>query len=66
MRDPDAVLAWEPNGYSASPYEPYWKIDYNGYAWYVTQEGKVISETDIDKILNEIEANRIALQKFYK
>ena len=65
MRGADAVLVWEPNSYSASPYEPYWKIDYNGYVWYVTQEQKVISEANIDKILNELEANRIAMQKFY-
>lgn len=66
MRNADTILAWEPNSYSASPYEPYWRIDYNGYVWYVTQEGKVISETDIDKILNELEANRIALKNFYR
>ena len=42
LRDADAVLAWEPNGYSPSPYKPYWKIDLNGQLWFVTQEMKVI------------------------
>jgi hypothetical protein len=44
LNDADAVLAWEPNGYSPSPYRPYWKIDLNGQLWYVTQEMKVIGK----------------------
>jgi len=43
LRDADAVLAWKPNGYSPSPYRPYWKIDFDGRVWFVTQEMKVIS-----------------------
>ncbi|MCX5668369.1 MAG: hypothetical protein NTY34_08745, partial [Candidatus Omnitrophica bacterium] len=43
LRDADAVLAWQPNGHSPSPYKPYWKIGFDGRVWYVTQEMKVIS-----------------------
>ena len=31
-------LAWAPAGYSSSPYKPYWKIDFGGGSWYVTQD----------------------------
>ncbi|MGR3309274.1 MAG: glycoside hydrolase family 2 TIM barrel-domain containing protein, partial [Candidatus Brocadiales bacterium] len=39
----EAELIWKPNGYSSSPYKPYWKVNINGRIWYVTQEGEVIS-----------------------
>ena len=35
-------LSWQANGYSPSPYKPYWKIDASGYVWVVTQDKKVI------------------------
>lgn len=38
----EAELIWKPNGYSSSPYKPYWKVYINGRIWYVTQEEKVI------------------------
>ena len=57
-------LFWKPNSiYSLSPYQPYWKVDANGYIWYVTQKGKVIPATGINKILGEIDNNRILLEK---
>jgi len=66
LANADIVLAWEPNGPSASPYKPHWKINANGYIWYVTQEGKVIAEMSLENILAELEANRVALAKFRK
>ncbi|MBU4488547.1 MAG: VCBS repeat-containing protein [Candidatus Omnitrophica bacterium] len=42
MKDADIVLVWEPDGYSSSPYKPYWEIDINGSIWYVTQAEKII------------------------
>lgn len=42
MKGADIVLTWKPDGYSISPYEPYWQIDINGSIWYVTQAKRVI------------------------
>ena len=39
-------LLWQPHSFSPSPYKPYWKVDANGYIWYVTQEGKVIPQAN--------------------
>ena len=39
-----AELIWKPASLSASPYEPYWKIEGNGDIWYVTQEGEVVQD----------------------
>lgn len=50
-------LIWEANKYSASMYKPYWKINANGYIWYVTQEKKIIAESSFRKILAEIKNN---------
>jgi len=60
IRNVETELVWQPNSYSTSPYKPYWKIDINGYVWYVTQEGNVIPEVELSIILDEIEANRLA------
>lgn len=59
-------LLWQPNSYSSSPYKPYWRIDINGYIWYVTQEGKIIPETELKVIIEEIKNNRTYLKKFFK
>jgi hypothetical protein len=61
-----AGLVWQPNTYSASPYKPYWKIDSGGYIWYVTQEGKVILQTQLQEIIKEIKTNRIYLENSLK
>lgn len=54
VNDAETQLCWKSNcDYSASPYEPYWRIDANGYIWYVTQRGKVISEDGLSVILGE-------------
>jgi hypothetical protein len=44
MRYVNTALIWEPNGYSSSPYKPYWKIELDGQIWFVTQEMKVITK----------------------
>ena len=63
VNDAKKELHWKPNsGYSSSPYQPYWRIDANGYIWYVTQEGKVVCETGFNKAIAEIEANRVILE----
>lgn len=48
---PEAKLVWEPAGssaleiYSASPYQPYWKIKLKvGGTWYVTQGREILRE----------------------
>jgi len=52
-------LLWSPkSAYSKSPYHPYWKVNANGYIFYVTQDGKVASEPDLAKIIAEILANK--------
>lgn len=61
-----AKLIWQSNSHSPSPYKPYWKINANGYIFYVTQEGKVIPETPLSEILREIRVNRQALLKYLK
>lgn len=61
-----AELVWQPNTYSSSPYKPYWKINANGYIWYVTQEGKVIPEKPLADIIKEIKTNRIYLENLSK
>ena len=59
-------LCWQlHSGYSISPYKPYWKIDANGYIWYVTQEKNVVSEMGLDKIIAEIDVNRRIIEKRY-
>jgi len=58
-----AQLVWEPNSYSDSPYSPYWKIDINGYLWYVTQEKKIIQEDELAVILDEIRKNILLMRK---
>jgi len=58
-------LFWQPNAaFSLSAYQPCWELDANGYIWYVTQDGKVIPETDLGKIIAEIENNIKIMQKF--
>jgi len=42
LRYAKVELVWEPNKYSSSVYSPYWKIEVNGAACFVTQRGKVI------------------------
>jgi hypothetical protein len=65
LRKAKLELLWRPDAsYSLNPYQPYWKIDANGYIWLVTQAGKIIPETAVAKILNEVETNRLILQKF--
>jgi hypothetical protein len=64
INNANALLIWQPNSYSSSPYRPYWKINSNGYIWYVTQEGLVTCETPLKEIIKEIEANKICLDKF--
>lgn len=59
-----AELNWQPKGISTSPYEPYWKIDANGYIWYVTQEGKTFTPESLNSIMNEISVNRNYLNTF--
>ncbi len=59
-----AKLVWQPNAYSASPYKPYWQVDAGGYIWYVTQDGNVIAQEQVEKIIQEIETNRSKLEKF--
>jgi len=66
VNNANATLVWEPNTYSSSPYKPYWKIDACGYIWHVTQEGKVISSTPLEKIIKEIGSNRKYLENFFK
>lgn len=61
-----AQLIWQPGNYSASPYMPYWRLEANGYVWYVTQDGKVFPEVKIEKIIEEIENSRLYLDKFFK
>ncbi|MGD0336612.1 MAG: hypothetical protein ABSB18_05875 [Candidatus Omnitrophota bacterium] len=64
LRGAKLELLWSSGtSYSLSPYEPYWKIDANGYIWYVMQTGEIIPQTAMDKVLNEIQTNRLALQK---
>jgi hypothetical protein len=58
-----AELLWQPGVYSSSPYKPYWRIDANGYIWYVTQDEKVISEDRLPVILHEIEVNDLLLNR---
>ncbi len=61
-----AELVWQPGNCSVSPYKPYWRVDISSYIWYVSQEGKVISETNIDRILDEIRINREYLRRLLK
>ncbi len=62
-----AELYWAPNSkYSLSPYKPYWRIDINGYIWYVTQEGKVFTETKIEEIVSNIQHNRQVAARLIK
>jgi len=62
IRAASAELLWKPNSkLSLSPYQPYWKINGNGYIWLVTQEGKIIPEKNINRIINEIGNNRMYL-----
>ncbi len=63
INNASAELIWQPNSYSSSPYKPYWKINTNGYIWYVTQEGNVNLEIQIKQIIDELETNRIYLEK---
>jgi len=42
VNEAEPELIWEPDGFSSSPYSPYWKINASGYSSYVTQEGKVV------------------------
>jgi len=62
----DYQLSWQPSTYSQSPYKPYWRVDANGYVWYVNQEGEIFKETELAKILNEIEKNRILMLTRYR
>ncbi len=65
FRNTGAELRWEPNSpYSLSPYQPYWKINTNGYIWYVTQQSKVFPEKSLSLMLESITRNRIYLEKF--
>ncbi len=59
-------LNWQPKGPSASPYKPYWKINANGYIWIVTQEKKVIPQTQLNTIINQIGYNKKYLESFLK
>ncbi len=44
LRSSKSTLLWEPHSrYSLNPYRPYWKIGFGMDAWYVTQEGKILS-----------------------
>jgi len=45
--DSEAELVWEANGYSSSPFKPYWKVIINGETAYVTQEGDVILPEEV-------------------
>jgi len=44
-------LSWQPGTYSDSPYKPYWKIEADGYAFYVTQGGSVYNEEKMSQII---------------
>lgn len=57
-----AQLIWEPNSYSSSPYKPYWRVDANGYIFYVTENKKVIPEASLSAMLQEINNNIIYLR----
>ncbi|MDO8646802.1 MAG: glycoside hydrolase family 2 TIM barrel-domain containing protein [Candidatus Diapherotrites archaeon] len=37
-----AVLSWEPNKYSKSPFDPYWVVKINRQTWIVTQAKEVL------------------------
>jgi hypothetical protein len=39
LRYAETELVWEPGNYSSSPYKPYWHVDVDDNAWYVTQDG---------------------------
>lgn len=54
----NAELIWQEGELSSSPYKPYWKVNANGYLWYVTQNKKVVPVTDTYIIINEIKTNR--------
>lgn len=56
-------LLWQPTSESPCPYRPYWRVDANGYAWIVTQEGKIIPEAQLGRIIHEIKTNRIYLRQ---
>ena len=59
-------LLWQSGGLSTSVYKPYWKIDLNGYIWYVTQEGKALSARPIKAIIKEIKTNQSYLRNSLK
>ncbi len=42
----NAELIWQPNGPSESPFYPYWRIISAGEIYFVTQDGKVISQDE--------------------
>lgn len=65
IKDAEARLVWEPNNYSASPFNPYWEVDVNGYIWYITQDGEVIPEVGLQVILNETWVNALQLKKSF-
>ena len=51
VQNSKAELNWKPNSpYSSSPYQPYWRVDANGYIIYVTQGSKVVFDTVSDTI----------------
>lgn len=65
-KNAQAQLVWEPNSYSTSPYKPYWKVDMNGYVWYVTQEKEIIPQDEIAVIVGEIEANTMLMNRYFR
>jgi hypothetical protein len=64
VRKAKMELQWsQHSAYSSSPYQPYYKVNANGYIWYVTQDGKVYPQIGLNKMVEEIDSNRKILEK---
>ncbi|MBI3601502.1 MAG: choice-of-anchor D domain-containing protein [Candidatus Omnitrophica bacterium] len=42
-------LVWQPNGYSSSPFYPYWKVTGGGKTYFVTQNQEVTEKDETNK-----------------
>lgn len=62
----DTRLFWDPQGHGKSAYFPTWEIDVQGYLWQVTQEGKVVPQGELSRVIAQIGANRVYLDRFLK